>query len=57
MDFDHDECNVAQKDRGLEFGIACDDFWTLCTLCDYHDKRHGTHEEKIEKLKKKFPSI
>jgi len=35
----------------------CDDFWTLCTLCDYYDKQHGTHEEKIEKLKKKFPSI
>lgn len=57
MDFDHDECHVALKGPGREFGIACDDFWLLWTLCDYYDKQHGRHEEKIEKLKKKFPSI
>lgn len=49
--------HVARKELGREFGIACDDFWLLWTLCDYYDKQHGSHEEKIEKLKKKFPSI
>lgn len=29
MDCDHDESKVAQKEPGREFGIACDDFWTL----------------------------
>lgn len=54
---DHDECHVARKEPGREFGIACDDFWLLWMPCDYYDKQHGSHEEKIEKLKKKFPSI
>ena len=47
----------ARKEPGREFGIACDDFWQLWTLTDYYDKQDGTHEEKIEKVKRKFPSI